>query len=206
LDGHAQQADADDADFRAWGFPLPKAARRGNAVAPSDVYGSERGLMDAPFRPHFDVKEAEVGLGRSTSMRAPPSRLMSASRPAEDSRSDGYLHWGLKMLGETIPMKLMGTFYKMTVPPEPLQLQVPKDPEVREKVLVQGLFVTSLFMEIQQRNSHYLRLLLALVFVSFYFLVVYWQVRLCAPSLFVCALPPRHARQTPPLRSRTLRC
>lgn len=95
--------------------------------------------------------------------------------PVEDSRSDGYLHRGLKIFGETIPMMLISMYYKLAVPPEPMKLQVPSDPKVREKVLVQGVFVTSLFLEIQQRNSHYLRLLLALVFVSFYFLVVYWQ-------------------------------
>jgi hypothetical protein len=158
-------------------------------VAPSSVYQSERGQTDASLPPDFDVNEAEVGLGRSTSMRARPSRLEGAAMPGgpvEDSRSDGYLHRGLKIFGETIPMMLISMYYKLAVPPEPMKLQVPSDPKVREKVLVQGVFVTSLFLEIQQRNSHYLRLLLALVFV-------YWQVRLCAPSrLCVCTVFTPH--------------
>ena len=177
-------------------------------MAPSDVYGSERGQTDAPARPRFDANELDVGFGRSTSMRAPPSRSLGAATsgkgPVEGSRSEALLHRGSKWFGESIPMMIYSMFYKLTVPPEPLRLQVSSDPEVREKALVQGVVITSFFTEIQQRNSHYLRLLLALIFVTFYFMVVYWQVRLCARAPWLCALSSRHRRQTPPLRSCTL--
>ena len=156
----AQQEGADSGELRAWGFPLPQAARRSNAVSPlrEEQQPDDANELEGGARSHANLQRVQ----RAAATRVEPT---------------GVLARGAKMVGESLPMMVMGLFYKMTVPPEPMRLQAPSDPQVREKALVQGVAITSLFTEIQQRNSHYLRLLLALIFVSFYFLVVYWQVR-----------------------------
>lgn len=154
----AQQEGADSGELRAWGFPLPQAARRSNAVSPlrEEQQPDDANELEGGARSHANLQRVQ----RAAATRVEPT---------------GVLARGAKMVGESLPMMVMGLFYKMTVPPEPMRLQAPSDPQVREKALVQGVAITSLFTEIQQRNSHYLRLLLALIFVSFYFLVVYWQ-------------------------------